>query len=80
MNDRKINSHISYRLTQLANGMVRIDGEVTLGQDPMRTVVLMLDPARCIKRLLLKANCNSRRKTLAMGGALCLSVIGEVEG
>ena len=79
MDDRKIIAQGSYRLTQQANGLVRIDGEISLGDGSTHEVILMVDPFRLMKRMLLRAKCNTCNKTLAMGGSLSLAVIEAVE-
>ena len=68
---------ITYEITRLASGLIRVDGEITFGDQHTRKIVLTIDPPKLIAWLFDRARGNSAGKSVILGRAVALSVLKD---
>ena len=61
---------MTYEITRLASGLVRVDGELN-----GRKIVMVVDPPKLARRLAERARRNRTGKAVCLGGAAVLTIL-----
>jgi hypothetical protein len=67
---KRILMEMSYTITRLAAGTIRIDGELN-----GRKITMVVDPPRLAARLFDRARTNRTGKAVCLGGAAALTIL-----